>query len=224
MKRIRKNNINTGAHFDCVFKDNFCLYDSYKNIEYYNRQLNLGIFSGDSYLDYGCGNGNSLAYLKMKYPNINICGADISLFVIQENKKLFPGVAFVSIDDLNNQNIKFDHILSSHTLEHVENPLDTAQKLLEMASSTLTIIVPYKDSWSECEEHVWKFDKRSFKKLKPSLVVVGLTNEGGNAELLYYWNKSYALNRGFIDRLTFFFKKQSKQNLKGLLKKVLKNI
>lgn len=222
MKRIRENNINTSSHFDGVFKDNFCLYDSYKNIEYYDKQLNLGIFKGNSYLDYGCGNGNALARLKKKYSKNNIYGVDISPFVIKENRNIFPDVIFLTIDEFDSQNVKFDHILSSHTFEHVENPLITARKLFDRAIKSLTIIVPYKDSWSECEQHIWEFSADSFGELQPTLTIVGLTNEGGNTELLFHWRKSRFSSSAHIRHLLFPLIKQIKQNPKGLVKKFLK--
>ncbi len=222
MERIRYENLNTSKNFNKVFAKQFDLYDSYKNINYYNDVLGLLIFNGESYLDFGCGGGGPLNKIKQKYPLINIVGVDISDFVIERNAELFPKCNFYTVDEFFKNNFKVDNILSSHTFEHVENPLELANHLLSRANKSLTIIVPFEDSWRECDQHLWRFDKKSFESLKPSLIVVGLTNRGANTEIIFYWNKNRKIPR--MLSLIFNFKKIIKQDPMGMLKIILRKL
>lgn len=222
MRRIRYENLNTSKNFNEIFVKQFDVYDSYKNIRYYNKVLGLRLFEGMTYLDFGCGGGGPLNKIKEEHQGLKIIGVDISTFVIEKNNEFFPECKFYTVDDFLQTNFKIDNILSSHTFEHVENPLELASYLLSRANNSLTIVVPFKDSWKECEQHLWYFDKRSFDSLTPSSVVVGLTNRGANTELIFHWNKK---GKGSaMLSLIFKFKKIIRQSPRGLLKVVLKKL
>ncbi len=192
MRRIRGKNLNSGEYFDQVFRHNFDLYDNYQNIKHYDSKYGLGLFSGDSYLDYGCGGGWGLSEIKKEKPHLNIYGVDISEYCISQNRKKYPTCNFLTVEEFTKSNFPIGHILSSHTLEHVDDPKNLAAYLLGRAGSTLTIIVPYKNSWSDCAEHLWRFNRRSFDFLKPTLVIRGLTNQAGNTEIVFHWEKDAA--------------------------------
>jgi SAM-dependent methyltransferase len=220
MERIRKKNINTKEEFDELFVKDFGIYDSYKNIKFYDSALNLGLFRGGSYLDYGCGNGNALNGLAVENPGVKCKGVDISEFVIDKNKKLFSNIDFYTLDEFWKNQIMTDHILSSHTFEHLEDPGKIAEKLLKRAGKTFTIIVPYKDSWKECEQHVWKYYKTSFDYLQPTMVKIGLTNKAGNTEIIYHWDKQKTNHVGIL----FCLKKIPRENYIGLIKIIFKKL
>jgi SAM-dependent methyltransferase len=205
MERLIAKNINTAEHFNQVFQKNLDIYDSYKNIVFYNRLLGAKMFSGESYLDYGCGGGHSLHNLKKKFPKLAVTGVDISDYCILENRKNYSDCQFLTVNDFLNSNLQVDAILSAHTIEHVEDPIGLIKTLLLRARSSLLIIIPYKDSWGGNEEHLWRFDKNSFAELNPSLVLCGLTNQAGNTELLIFWNKNKHLKIGdLIFKINFF--------------------
>ncbi len=189
MKRLNRENINTSEHFDAVFEKDFHYYDSYQNIHYYNGKYNLRLFSGGTYLDYGCGSGASLLSLKQKFLELGVVGVDISEYVIKENRKRYSPCRFFTAGEYLVSDFVSEHILSSHVFEHLESPKDFAIYLLARTSETLTIIVPYKDSWIDCQEHLWIFDEKSFDFLHPSLVIRGLTNPAGNTEIIFHWDK-----------------------------------
>lgn len=216
MERIRQKNVNTSETFNEVFSKKFNLYDSYQNIYYYNDALGLSLFDGDSYLDFGCGGGEPLSRVKRDHQNLLVVGVDISDFVICQNKSLFPECVFYTTDEFSRNFLKIDHILSSHTFEHVENPMETAAYLLSRANKSLTIIVPNEDSWKECEQHLWRFDKNSFDSLNPSLKITGLINRGANKELIFHWDKTGGSGRK--SKFLFNFRKIFRHHPIGLLK------
>lgn len=188
MKRIIKENINTAEHFDQFFKKNFDVYDSYKNIVFYDKLLGSKMFRGASYLDFGCAGGTSLAKIKEKFPTLSVIGVDISAYCIEANKEKFPVCSFYTDKDFFQTDFSVDNILSSHTIEHLENPIETIKYLLGRTKSSVLVIVPYQDSWRG-EEHLWTFDEKSFISLNPTLACKGLANESKNTELIFYWKK-----------------------------------
>jgi len=224
MRRIRDINVNTQETFNEVFKNNFFTYDDYKNIKYYNRILRLDLFSSYSFLDYGCGNGNALSGIKKKYKSLRVFGVDISNFVIDKNRQLFPDCEFLTVEDFSERNMEFDSILSSHTFEHVEDPMFLAEFLLSKAKKNFIIIVPDRDSWAECEQHIWRFDKGSFDKLKPTFKIRGLINRAGNTELLFFWSKNKKYLNFFIALLLFPLFNVFRNNYIGVVKKILKHL
>lgn len=223
MKRIRSKNVNTTETFDEVFQSNIGYYNSYGNIRYYNKSLGLKLFDASSYLDYGCGGGIQLQGLVDSRPGLRVMGVDISEFVIAKNKSLYPDCFFFTVDSFWETEAGADNILSSHTFEHVEDPLVVAKKLLDRCGKSLTIIVPHEESWAECEQHIWKFDLNSFKQLNPTLVTTGLTNRAGNTELIIHWRKDGKRFSLFL-MFVFHLRKLYKNHPIGMLKVILKKI
>ncbi len=223
MKRIRSNNINTQEHFNDVFKEDLFRYNSYENIKFYNKTLfNKSMFSYNTYLDYGCGGASGMNSVKDVHPSTRFIGVDISSFVVRENKKRFPQCDFYEVEELLNSDSKFDVVLSSHTFEHIQNPLEIASLLLKKTNKIMIIIVPYADSWNECGEHLWEYDKHSFDSLAPTSVYIGLTNKAGNTEIIYVWDKRGKKKKK--SKLLFNIKKIPKQSFLGLLRRLFRLI
>lgn len=188
MRRIRSNNINTAEHFDELFSEHFETYNSYKNITHYNTLLHLHLFDSASYGDYGCGNGGALSELKTKYNIPSVYGIDISDEVIKKKMK-YETIHFLTTQEYLSSPITLETTVSTHTFEHLDDPKSTVHILLQNTQK-LFIIVPYKESWGECPEHVWMFDTQSFSYLKPDLALPGIINEAGYRELCFYWSRS----------------------------------
>lgn len=220
MKRIREENINTGEHFDEVFQDSEEVYSSYPQIQLYDSLFRLRLFDAKSILDYGCGNANALAKLASER-KIDAIGVDVSSSIIEKNRKNFPSLLFYTTEEMDNQNISVDTVICTHTLEHVDNPLELAKKLLLLSQKKFLIIVPYKESWNKCPEHLWEFNKRSFDSLSPSYVQVGLTNSAGYTEIIYFWDKEAAKSNNLSVKLGNTFKLIPKHSYKGIIKKIL---
>ena len=72
-------------------------------------------------LDFGCGNGVFSEVLKKVLPGWEIWGCDISESALTNARKRCPNCKFGTLEQIQNQNIKFDLIFSHHVLEHVSN-------------------------------------------------------------------------------------------------------
>lgn len=80
------------------------------------------INSNEAVLDFGCGGG----YLLKELPNIEKYGVEVNPAAIEECKSL-KIKCYAQIEDIENETM--DKIISSHALEHVENPLEILRKL-----------------------------------------------------------------------------------------------
>ena len=100
------------------------------------------ITRSDIVLDFGCGGGYMLEKLtcKEKY------GVDINTIVQKEAKRKNINV-FRSIDAIPRE-LRFDKIISHHTLEHISNPADILRKLRKHLKKRghLICIIPI-DDW-----------------------------------------------------------------------------
>jgi len=192
MKRIRDHNINTEDFFDDRFDGEMNYYGNpWKNLTDYNEKYCLGIFDGEEILDFGCGLGGHLNDLFLSH-GVKSTGVDISSSVISKNRRDFQGIDFYTLSEFDDGAISdssIGHVVSTHVLEHVEFPQLVLSNLIKIARKTVTIITPYKKSWSDCDEHLWQFDEESFSQLAPTIVVIGKTNLAGNTEIMYHWDK-----------------------------------
>lgn len=220
MKRIREKNINTQEHFNEVFNENANLYDSYKNIEIYNKLLKLELFSGASFLDFGCGNAAGLYKTLKTHSTTDVYGVDISNVIIDANREQYPSIHFLTTNEFDTKKPTADTIISTHTLEHTEDPKAVVKKLLSISNKKMFVIVPYKTSWNKCAEHLWEFDKKSFDNLSPTYALPGIINEAGYQEILYFWDKNQ--RRSKLSLLSFYIKINRHHSFKGVFKKLIR--
>lgn len=91
--------------------------------------LNVGVENNDKILDYGCGVGDLIKYVKEANLDIDYTGMDINPAFIEIAKKNHPGYKFI-LSDYNNINDNYDWILASgvftiaFSLEEVVNAVD----------------------------------------------------------------------------------------------------
>ncbi len=99
----------------------------------------LKTVKGKTVLEVGCGRGY-LANLLSK--NHDVTGFDI--VVSKELKAKFPGVKFVqgNIQKLPFNDNSFDTVVSTHTLEHVQDLSGAVSELRRVAKGELIIVVP----------------------------------------------------------------------------------
>jgi len=95
--------------------------------EYYERFLLCQIKEGQKILDYGCGPGKLLEFLKKKYPKAILYGCDVNKYLIRECKKNvnLRGIKFLHAEKgkkASFQNKYFDVVFLLDVLEHTENP------------------------------------------------------------------------------------------------------
>ena len=128
-----------GKHFDLIASD----YDRYKqNHGYYHDALKRGlkglITPGASILDWGCGTGNILAFLKPAYG----VGFDISPEMIKRAKRKFKKAINLGFVDSQNQiSGPFDYIIMVDVVEHLANPQETFNDLSKFAGRNTKVVV-----------------------------------------------------------------------------------
>ena len=126
-------------HFDRIAQD----YDRYKqNHGYYHNALKRGLKSlikpEASILDWGCGTGDILAFLKPSYG----VGFDISSEMVKLAERKFKKARNLSFVDSQNQiSGVFNYIVMVDVIEHLTNPQETFKDLSRFASKSTRIVV-----------------------------------------------------------------------------------
>ncbi len=105
----------------------------------------------DCVLDVGCGWG----WFKSYIPNSEYLGIEFSQKSIQKCKDKNINVTSVLIEDFAKQEKKFDVVTSFQVLEHIENPIEFIQGMINSAKDNGLIIisVPNVDSFMACMEN-----------------------------------------------------------------------
>ncbi len=92
------------------------------------------------FLDFGCGTGSSVKYIKKYLPNASVYGVDVSkeeIRVAKENSKNLKNVTFAHFDGLNIPfNVKFDIIFVANVFHHIRR--DKHNKTLKNIYDKLT--------------------------------------------------------------------------------------
>jgi 2-polyprenyl-3-methyl-5-hydroxy-6-metoxy-1,4-benzoquinol methylase len=193
------------------------------------------LIENKSYLDFGCGLGGVLDMAKQVTTNVS--GLEPQKNIADNLRKLNYTI-FESIEEIINNNIKFDVITLFHVFEHVPNPLEILEKIhtilnpdgyliIEVPNANDALITLYNlESFKEYtfwSEHLILHTKNSLKKyLKISgfknIKINGLQRYGLSNHL--YWLKDgkpggqnifKEINGGSIDRE--YFKILNKNNL-----------
>ncbi|HCM76981.1 MAG TPA: hypothetical protein DIS90_11400 [Cytophagales bacterium] len=127
-----------------------------------------------SILDYGCGTGEFLAYMRKQ--NWETTGVEPSLTARQKANELVPDSVFHRLEDLPES--KYDIITLWHVLEHVPKPeeLIVKLKLLLKKDGLIFVAVPnhqsydakyFKSYWAayDVPRHFWHFDQNNMELL-----------------------------------------------------------
>jgi len=109
-----------------------------------------------SICDLGCGMGEGVNLFKSYFNDSEITGVDFSNYAIEKARKKYPNVSFdcVDITDFEKQ---YDVIVSSHTLEHFENPPKIFNKIINLAKKYFILIIPFQEK-DLYHEHFYRFD------------------------------------------------------------------
>jgi len=98
-------------------------------------------FSPYTIHDYGCADGFGTVVLASEFPFGKVTGIDISTMYIERARELFPHLEW-KVGDITDPQEEADIIWTSHTIEHLEDPIGAIDKLLKKTKKLLIIIVP----------------------------------------------------------------------------------
>lgn len=87
-------------------------------------------------------NPNNNLHLQLSKITKEIVGLDIDQAGINELKKYFNGKYYSEIDQIINNNEKFDLILMPETIEHLDNPGNFIKKLMDINFDKILITAP----------------------------------------------------------------------------------
>jgi len=121
-------------------------------------------------LDWGCGDGGAVGYLRKIIPGARISGLDFSKKAIQKARKFHPDCVFYD-ESLEKIEKKFNVIYSSNCLEHFHEPEEIFHSLASHASDYLIIMVPFQE-YDRIPEHFVTFDFESFSTVRSGMMLI----------------------------------------------------
>lgn len=184
MKHILKENINTKQYWDKLLrsgewgKERGKLYSLL--VKYFPKK------KGITALDVGCALGYGTITLSKKLPNIKFEACDFSTTGIRIAKKVYGKKINFFVHDIYKDRLKknYDYILFIETLEHIINPVKVIKKYLRYCNKGILVTVPYLEKgW---KEHLYSFDKNSFKKLKGFKRCYTFNKPGTDQKIILY--------------------------------------
>ena len=120
-------------------------------------------FAG-SLCDFGCGAGDAFPVYKAAFPRASLTGIDFSAGAIELARERHGSIAAFVCGDIRAVP-RFDVIVCSNVLEHIEDDLGLARQLRERCG-TLLLVVPYREQ-NLIDEHLRAYDEHSFDALNP---------------------------------------------------------
>lgn len=120
-------------------KAEFVVYHGIKNP--IKSEIMASIFDGMTIVDIGCGAGKIIQRIDSKVDGCNIKGLDISPDMIQvAENKIFTGnneISFINNDFMQYDfKSKYDLLIFSYVLHHLDNPVEALKKARNMLTST----------------------------------------------------------------------------------------
>ena len=127
----------TADNYEQLLRQNLAAYG--KNISYYSeykvRLSSKLVKNASAILEYGCGTGRNLPFLKKYYPKSKISACDISQKSISVARKENPWVDFFAMEEIDKRNQVYDLIFVANVLHHV--PLHERDAVFAQICSTL---------------------------------------------------------------------------------------
>ena len=111
--------------------------------------------------DYGCAQGGGTALLARRFPNCHFTGVDFSKAAISFAQEHYQICSYVE-GDLTKPIPKTDVVFSSNTLEHMINPSEIMENLINASEKHTILLVPFEDDYG-FEEHFHYFNAHFFK-------------------------------------------------------------
>lgn len=119
--------------------------------------------------DAGCAEGDGIAVLSQEFPHIKFTGIDFSESAIEKAKQLYPKHCFMC-QDIREVEDSYDVILSSNTLEHLEDADVVLRKLVQKAHYHVVLLLPFQE-YERIDEHFLTFDYNSFPVVIASFIL-----------------------------------------------------
>ena len=149
--------INTPQYWDVIYANEAEKHNTRADINRYNVILGH-IKEKDAVLDFGCGPGDFLTWLRKKRPESILIGVDSSKKAIELAKKACPSASWYVGEKIGGKEL--DIITIQHVLEHMHNPelfIEQAYDALK-DTGTLIIVMPMYDRvWHE-HLKIWTLD------------------------------------------------------------------
>ena len=162
MKLERSQNINTDHYWNDRYQE-LEQRKSTRALESTERFFRFAFLPRDkafTVLDIGCGLAGHYHDIHKMFPLARFTGADISDHATEWNRRNVPMFEFVKLDiEKDPVPGTYDYIISSHTFEHLNDPLAATEKCVYASRVNTIICVPYKESWSYDPEHMHTFSE-----------------------------------------------------------------
>lgn len=114
------------------------------------------LYETTSMLDFGCALGQLCNKWEYISGTKDIAGYDFSSIACKKAKELYPTILFSDVVPKR----KFDVVVSSNLLEHVENFIGYLHRFTNIAEKYVVILVPFESGIGG--EHINEFDEKSF--------------------------------------------------------------
>jgi SAM-dependent methyltransferase len=103
----------------------------------------LAPYAPRSILDAGCGPGHMLGALRARFPDAALIGVDSAADTVKENRRKLRGARF-EVVHLGSERLdeRFDAVVCSEVLEHIEDDQAALQNLAAMTGRHLLVTVP----------------------------------------------------------------------------------
>lgn len=99
------------------------------------------MLQSQTFVDFGCAEGDGTAVLAAVYPMAHVTGLDISPEAVRRAALRWPTLQF-RLGDITAPTAKADVIWTSHTLEHVSDPAAAVSCLLTLCRLLVVIVPP----------------------------------------------------------------------------------
>lgn len=162
-------NINTKAYWEKRFQNDWEKRNGRKQTENFAKSQSKYFKFDSSFngviLDFGCGLGDAMPVYKEFFPKAKLIGIDISTIAIAKCKEKYGDIAEFLAGDITIIP-EVDIIIASNVLEHLDNDIEIAKKLLKNCNQ-LYVTVPYKEH-PLSTEHINYYDEDYFSMIGSS--------------------------------------------------------
>jgi len=196
--------------------------ESIDKLQFYNSYVFEKLVSNtnlNNTLDFGCGFGTLISYVKKKY-NKEILGYDIN----ENARAVLKEKNIKYINSLNEINKGFDTIISSNVLEHLENDQKTLDQLNSLLKNEglLVLYLPCSMKiWSNLDSLVGHYRRYTKKELNKKLVnsnfqILSIEYADSIGWIILFLSKIFKISLKYDTKKLIFYDKYVFQYLKLL--------